>query len=649
MRWTAATGITTSDDRGRLRLRWLLWPVCLAGLGFAALLVERGAEPRPHASLRPLVDSAPLELGASPPPPRELPVAGHAPTPPVASAGAASADELETRRIQAYLDSIYTKRDVVSSFRTKDGDDIDCVDFYAQQSVKIEMSRGHEIRMPPATSPQSEGSAALPMNGASSPFDGRPDENGNLRKCTGMTVPVVRTTVARIKASGGLDRFLRRRPAPAVAPVQPPPGPVTPDSTGFLHVVGTYGAPLTGGYNGHTIYGGSATFSIWQPGPANSGELLAGGHSLAQEWTTSVPGTCDGEGSSGCVQTVEFGWMVAPEMCAAGECNGGRYQQCDPITGLCTPDPRPHLFIYSTQDGNNSTGMYDTAPFRPFACGGSGFNQPCSDFPGRVVPNPFIQYPGADWAPGLPIPSSTLGHPAELNLTTNSTSTFNDVPVGEWTVYVNGRNIGWWPDHTFDGGFYVAACPGCPHGPNGLPFGMFVTAGTPMETHAAFFQVGGEVAAEAGTGFNLDNGSINAVEMGNGIGGFAGGFAAYIRNAQVGYGPFFNGILNWSNGAPFSVPVYAADLNCYNYGYGVNGVPQSIPLTGLGYTVLQYPGQNPTSVMSPGPGGLGWGTYLYYGGLGWSTGFNDPKGGTNDFCCSTAAQNGVGDDTRCEQ
>jgi hypothetical protein len=248
-------------------------------------------------------------------------------------------------------------------------------------------------------------------------------------------------------------------------------------------------------------------------------------------------------------------------------------------------------------------------------------------------------------------PTSTV----ELNLSTDESANDNNEGSGSWAVYINGYTIAYWPDNTFNGGFYTDACEtttGCTLGGNGLPAGLFITAGAPMQSQAAFFQVGGEVAASPGaSAFNTNFGSSNAVKMGNGVGGIVGKGTAYFRNVSVDYGPYINGVLRSSEGAPFSQPIFATDLNCYNYGYGVNGVPQTVSLSGLGYTVLQYPGEMPTSVMSPGPGGSSWGTYLFYGGLGWSQGFNglDPKGGTNDFCCSTLAQNGVGEDTQCEQ
>jgi hypothetical protein len=95
-------------------------------------------------------------------------------------------------------------------------------------------------------------------------------------------------------------------------------------------------------------------------------------------------------------------------------------------------------------------------------------------------------------------------------------------------------------------------------------------------------------------------------------------------------------------------------MNCYNYGYGLaHGGPQTVSLTtaSLGYTFLENQPGNPASYVSPAPGGSNWGNYLYYGGLGNASGIpfslSDPNGGTYDFCCSTKAQNGVGDDKQC--
>ena len=99
-----------------------------------------------------------------------------------------SDDDAETPRIQAYLDSLYKRSDVVSTFRTKFGEDIDCIDFYAQPSVKMELARGHKVYIP--TDLQAFPHEALPQQPDSSDpladaaFNGEPDENGKPRACS---------------------------------------------------------------------------------------------------------------------------------------------------------------------------------------------------------------------------------------------------------------------------------------------------------------------------------------------------------------------------------------------------------------------------------------------------------------------------------
>ncbi len=556
-------------------------------------------------------------------------------------------DDAETARIQNYLDSLYKRTDVASSFRTKYGEDIDCIDFYAQASVKSEIAHGNAIRIPdfsgaPARAvprkPTGNPDGADPLDEVA--FNGQPDENGNPRKCSGMTVPVVRASVAQIKSAGGLDRYLMRQRQPVAPPLTPPPGAPPSDRAGYMHVTGNYDS-TKGGIG--PIFGGQAIGSVWKPGTSD-GVNLAGGHSLAQTWTTSATsGPCDQRGGANCVQTIELGWMVAP----------GQYQSC--ITTPCTPDWNPHLFIFSTQDGYWSTGCYDGLPCNnPPAC--SFGSQPCTSYPNNLEPNPFMGMPGAAYAPGQALPSSAGGVIVELNLFTEN---FN----GQWFVSANGSAIGFWPASTWDGSFYNING----HRPPGLtitqgqPLGQHPTAKGSTPNSAALYEVGGEVATPF-QAFNLDSPSGDEINMGSGIGSQEGySAAAYFRNIELLTGYLYLGVASADiDNQPFA-NFYASDLNCYTYGWGYNGTPQKISLTpaSLGYTLLQYPTARSSSVTSPpqGPGGGGrtgnWGTYLYYGGLGWYSGFPftplDPNGGTNDFCCSTKAQNGVGDDTQCLQ
>ncbi len=630
----------SSNRANESRFRAFFVPTVLALIGICALRTSKHG----NTPAAPLAENAPVEREVAS---REPPV-----QPPIAAASAAPGtteqentdDGAETARIQSYLDSIYKKSDVVSSFRTKFDEDIDCIDFYAQASVKSEMARGHHVYIPKSSvlDPRAHSNRPVPGVAESDPaddvaFDGRPDQNGNPRECTGMTVPVVRKTVAQIKAAGGLAKYLRRRRQP-MAPPRPPSPPAAPvDIPGYMHVVGSYDTGVTtGGFSGDTVTGGVATSSVWSP-TTTGGASFGNGHSLGQTWTSSpVGGDCNGGGSAAnCPQTVEIGWMVAPD----------QYQDCK--NGVCTPSPNPHLFIFSTQDGYWSTGCYDGEPCDSMAsCQATaalGIGEPCNQWPNHLEPNPFYLYPDARYTPGQTLASSsTSSKVVERNFYTAFGTNYEPEPV-QWYVAMDVGLIGGWPQDTWDGSFYDI---------NGrLPLGMTITNGAPMAKGATLFEVGGEVASPAGA-FDMSDPAADEIEMGSGLGGPTGGTGtAYFRNIEL----FFtnHGTASYADNAPFTGPIFATDVNCYNYGWGFNGKPQTISLTNLGYTVLQYPNAKSTTYTSPAPAGSGWGTYLYYGGLGWATGVPfslfDPNGGTNDFCCSTKAQNGVGNDTQCAQ
>jgi hypothetical protein len=182
----------------RPRSRRFLVPAALASAGIFVLCVSNlGA--RKHGT-RPETQHVDDSLAKRPSNSDASPV----PIPAGASATVVVAvssveNDVETARIQKYLDSLYKRSDVVSSFRTKFGEDIDCIDFYAQPAVRAERAHGREVpvpdlsastarALPPPQAPASDG----PDPFEDVAFNGRPDENGNPRECFGMTVPVVR-------------------------------------------------------------------------------------------------------------------------------------------------------------------------------------------------------------------------------------------------------------------------------------------------------------------------------------------------------------------------------------------------------------------------------------------------------------------------
>lgn len=452
------------------------------------------------------------------------------PIPAGASAAVVVADssvenDVETARIQKYLDSLYKRSDVLSSFRTKFGEDIDCIDFYAQPAVRAERAHGREVPVPDMSASTAR---ALPPPQASvsdgpDPFEdvafnGRPDENGNPRECFGMTVPVVRKSIAEIKSAGGLASYLKRRRRPLPPPPQPPPGTAPADSAGFMHVVASYDSRIPGSvFSGLPLTGGQTVGSVWIPG----GPSLPGGHSLGQTWTSSGGIVCpEGGNAADCDQTIEIGWMVEPS-----DGNGG-FQICKGT--MCTPDPNPHLFIFATQDGYFSTGCYDWEPCNSMP-GCQDFGEPCTDWADGLEPNPFYLYPDAKYTPGQVLPYSTDSNVVEMNFYTAFGTNYEGEPP-QWYVAANVGLIGAWPASTWDGSFYDI---------NGKrPTGLTIASGAPLSTGAVLYEIGGEVASNPETGaFNWNNPAADQIEMGSGVGAANYPSTAYFRNIALFLGP----------------------------------------------------------------------------------------------------------------
>ncbi|HLK36544.1 MAG TPA: neprosin family prolyl endopeptidase [Polyangiaceae bacterium] len=241
-----------------------------------------------------------------------------------AESTAAVDEAVQDARIQKYIDSIYLRENVRYSFLTKFHESIDCVDSAAIPGQNAMPSEAVPQSLP-SSAPQATETA---VQGATERMaseelqelminTGRPDANGQPRKCPSGTVPMLRTMPERIKAVGGLDAYLG-----AVREKQMPPvnasrfrTPDVADRTGYRHAV-------AGWFNNTPNQGGAAWMSIFDPTTALYG------HSLAEVWVIDSTYT----------QTVEVGWDVD---------NG--------IWG----DSNPHVFIYSTVDNYMTTGCFN--------------------------------------------------------------------------------------------------------------------------------------------------------------------------------------------------------------------------------------------------------------------------------------------------
>jgi hypothetical protein len=321
--------------------------------------------------------------------------------PPKSPAAVSSVSDAETFRIQKYIDSRYSAADVLHTFRTARGQQIDCVDAYAQPGMKHPAMRGKTIATPPnhaSPAPSVTDSAIEPLFGGS-------DEDGNDRACPSGAVAIAHLDAETIKNAGGLRAYMGHRPQGLK------PGPIaTPDShaSNYAHVEGSPSQPPP------NMHGASVTFSVHKPSTSSSSD-----HSLSQLWFSSGSahywdaGGCTTGATGTCYQTLETGWTVDSQL------NG---------------DNAPHLFIFTTWDGY-ADGAYNAA---------MAYNYKNGVYDSFA---PWVAYPGAPYTVGQPLTYNAVGAvPKEITL-----EWFSDFGAPDWWLYVNGVPIGYYHSTLFSG------------------------------------------------------------------------------------------------------------------------------------------------------------------------------------------------------
>jgi hypothetical protein len=370
--------------------------------------------------------------------------------------GAPDPAATEAALVQAYVDDFYKDTDIKHSFYTMFDERIDCIDFYAQRSVRQMIASGTPVvnpdfsKLPPppfVDQPPSAANVATPGT-----FDGQPDKNGNPRTCPPGTVPSSRPTLAEIAAAGGLAAYkqaLEQRPSPQqssqeydcfLQTTQPPA-----NSLNYEHAAG---------YQDVTNAGASSRTAVYAP------FVQSGEHSVSQIWVET--GNCENWGQRG----------------ATNQCPGAN--GTDPVQSLeagwiAYPNTNPELFVFSTQDGY--------------------FQKNCwAGYGGGCCPNGSDCWVAATNAPmkvNQQLPVSTQGStPWELNI--NVWNGWNYGYPG-WMVYINGALLGWYPA-----------------GPSAGSSQMFHGQ---MQQSATYYQVGGEVVDlwtnNQHTGTAMGSGSMN--------------------------------------------------------------------------------------------------------------------------------------------
>jgi Neprosin len=452
---------------------------------------------------------------------------GDAPTAPAAAATGSGVT------VRQFLDARYRAQDVRHSFHTALGQDIDCIDFFAQPGVRALAARGQPITSIPKLPDVPEGFRAGEPSAPADPlppgvlFDGSIDSNGDARSCPEGTVPEVRISAEQVERAGGVDGF-RKAVHTKVAPAKPVKG--GPDEygdcngedyPGYAHVYGQLLTPFN-----QTITAGSSIMSIY--GPNIPDPAAAYGHSIAQTWMVGY--TADYSNA----QTVETGWNVDSWV-------------YDGDTHV------PHLFIFSTVDDYVTTGCYNDwdaaiTGYEYDDAGALEVDDAGNPLPGTCVP--WIQL-SRQYTPGMALPASVVQavNPHKASTLPNELSLSTVQIAGGWWILVQVSGgapavLGFYPGKSYFGAM-------------------------------SSYQIGGEVAASSPIGAdggaeNVDPFEAFAVQMGSGQKPSEGqGYAAYHRN----YGALVSGPTE--GGSPLVDDALICGTDDADYAYSATPKPVS--------------------------------------------------------------------------
>ncbi|QSQ24427.1 neprosin family prolyl endopeptidase [Pyxidicoccus parkwayensis] len=246
-------------------------------------------------------------------------------------------DGKELARMQKHLESLYDAKDVVHHFRSRAGDDIDCVPLEKQPALRQPGMENHRIQLAPSTLPQDDAkslaaraggdrgtqSATLEAN-LSGPGD--VDAAGNMRRCPEGTVPILQLKLETLKRFETLDEFRRKVPNHLAGRLPEDTG-KPPSSSGIeLPRNGpTAQHQYAHAYQGVDNLGAESIFNIWNPYTELTSEF-----SLSQMWVV--------RGSGASLETVEAGWQKYRDLYG---------------------NDNARLFIYFTPDNYGSGGCYN--------------------------------------------------------------------------------------------------------------------------------------------------------------------------------------------------------------------------------------------------------------------------------------------------
>jgi hypothetical protein len=248
-------------------------------------------------------------------------------------------NEWERQRMADYLTKHVSPRDVVTSFTTTTGDDVDCVDIYAQPALKGPGMEEHVIEFAPTTFPKvkSQRSSTRPGESKQSEeafsdaADTAPQTIANPNEqCPEGFVPIRRLTMQILQRFETLADFRKKVPSHIGRARSFELNRANDDQL----LAKSIALPRIGAMSLHQYAhayrfvanrGAEGVFNLWNPYTERSDEF-----SLAQMWVV--------RGSGSNRETVEAGWQ--------------RYKD---LYG----DWNARLFIYFTPDNYGSGGCYN--------------------------------------------------------------------------------------------------------------------------------------------------------------------------------------------------------------------------------------------------------------------------------------------------
>jgi len=221
----------------------------------------------------------------------------------------ALSEQAQTEIYTQYINDLYAKESVVSSFATSYGDVVDCVKIEAQPGLQRSGLRADQIQLQPTNLPVELASESTVDAAAKSPTSQELFSNMESNSCARGSVPILRLTVDKLRRFKNIDTFHHKYPSN----IEPPRLGAT-----ALHQYAVARRNLTN-------MGAESHLNLWQPYTELNSEF-----SLSQIWVSR------GTGSN--LETVEAGWQ--------------KYRN---LYG----DFYPRLFIYFTPDNYGSRGCYN--------------------------------------------------------------------------------------------------------------------------------------------------------------------------------------------------------------------------------------------------------------------------------------------------